>query len=282
MLQARGVDAYIDTSPIPPTATEENPFPYGWRYVTKRLPTGEEVHDQIPLTTYDLLNPQLDDQVPQRDEHFQLVVDLVASLKTHYTKDPSMGVFSDLIMDWGISGLSKPAPDIAVVPHIKRKHIGRDSFNVAQEGTRPCLIIEVMSPEYPGDDTDKMDIYSQAGVAEYFLIEPYLVQEVPHYELRGYRLEQGVYRQIAADDRGRVLSQTLQLWFEVENQGRQVRMTEVRIGRRLLTQVETEEARLQEQQARLAAEARADAEAKARAELEQRLRELENLLNSRT
>jgi Putative restriction endonuclease len=197
-----------------------------------------------------------------------VIVDLVSSLKTHYANDPTIGVFSDLIMDWGIPGLAKPAPDIAVVPHLRQKHIGRDSFNVAQEGTRPSLIIEVMSPNYPGDDTDKMDIYSQAGVAEYFLIKPYLVREVPHYELRGYRLESGVYQLIAADDGGRVLSDTLQLWFEISDRGRQVRVTDARTGQPLLTQVETEAARL-------AAEAHV-------ARLEQRLQELENLLKSRT
>jgi hypothetical protein len=89
-----------------------------------------------------------------------------------------------------------------------------------------------------------------------------------------------------------LLSQTLQLQFEVSDQGRQVRVTDLRTGQRLLTPVETQEAwlaaearattletaRQQEQAARLAAEARAQAEATARAELETRLRELEKLL----
>jgi hypothetical protein len=48
MLQARGFDAQTDTSPASRKMTEENRFPYGWRYVKKRLPTGAEVYDQIP------------------------------------------------------------------------------------------------------------------------------------------------------------------------------------------------------------------------------------------
>jgi hypothetical protein len=206
-----------------------------------------------------------------------------------------MGVFGDLIMDWGIPGLEGPAPDIAIIPNVKQKEADRGTFKVAQEGTRPGVVIEVMSPGHPGDDTDKVTIYERAGIAEYFLIKPHLERELPYYSLRGYRLVNGVYRQIPTK-KGRLLSQTLQLWFEVTDQGRQVRLTEVATGRRLLTQIETEAARL-------AAEARAEAEATARAqteaarqqeraarlvaearaaELEQRLRELENQLKSRT
>ncbi len=297
MLQAKGFDAQPDTSYMPHTVTEENRFPYGWRYVTKQLPTGEEVYEQIPLTAKDLLNPQLGDQVPQRHEHFQAILDLAGSLKTYYANDPSIGVFGDLIMDWGIPGLSGPAPDIAIIPNVKQKEAARGTFKVAQEGTRPCLVIEVMSPGYPGDDTAKVKIYERAGIAEYFLIKPRVKRGVAHYELRGYRLTEGVYQPIPPAEWGTLLlSQTLQLRFEVENQGRQVRVTEMRTGQRLLTQVETEEARLaaevraatleiarqQEQSARLVAEARAQAEVTARVQLEKRLQELEHLLKAQT
>jgi Uma2 family endonuclease len=288
MLQAKGFEAWTETSSVPPTTLEENRFPYGWRYVRKRLPTGKEVYEQIPLTAADLLQPQEEDQVPQRNAHFQPMVDLVASLKTYYAKDPTMGVFGDLIMDWGIPGLDGPAPDIAIIPNVTQKEADRGIFKVVQEGTRPCLVIEVMSPGHPGDDTDKVTIYERAGIAEYFLIKPHLERELPYYSLRGYRLVKGVYREIPAK-KGRLLSQTLQLWLEVTDRGRQVRLTEVSTGQRLLTPIETEEARLAAEEARLAAvaraeaaEAHAEAEAKARAELEQRVRELESLLKSRT
>ena len=295
MLQARGFDAQRDTSPTLPQVSDENRFPYGWRYVTRRLPTGDDVYDQIPLTTDDLLNPQEGDQVPQRNEHFQPIVDLVASLKTYYANDPTMGVFGDLIMDWGIPGLAKPAPDITLIPNVKQKDAARGTFKVVQEGTRPCVVMEVMSPGHSGDDTDKVTIYERAGIAEYFLIKPHLERELPYYSLRGFRLVKGVYREIPRKT-GRLLSRSLQLWLELADQGRQVRLTEVATGRRLLTQIETEEARVaaealaqaeaaaravseaarqQEQAARVAAEARAAA-------LEQRLRELENQLQSRT
>jgi hypothetical protein len=100
------------------------------------------------------------------------------------------------------------------------------------------------------------------------LIKLDLTHELPHYELVGYRLESGVYQPLAPDDRGRLLSQTLQLWFEVADQGRRVRVTDARRGQPLLTQIE-------EAAARLAAEARAQA-------LEKQLQELTELLKLRT
>jgi Uma2 family endonuclease len=298
MLQAKGFEAQTGTTSLArPSVTAPSQFPYGWRYVIKRSPTGDETYDQIPLTAADLLNPQLGDQVPQRHEHFQVIVDLVAILKAHYANVPTMGVFGDLIMDWGIPGLSGPAPDIAIIPNVKQKDAVGGIFRVTEQGTRPCLVIEVLSPGYPGDDTDKVKIYERAGIPEYFLIRPRLEHGEPHYELSGYQLSDGVYCPLLPTPWGSMLtSQTLQLRFEVADQGRQLRVTDLQTGQRLLTLTETEAARRQEQAARLAAtvalqqeqatrlvaEARAEAEAKARGELETRLRELETLLKSRT
>jgi Uma2 family endonuclease len=56
-----------------------------------------------------------------------------------------LAVFADLKMRWGIPGLKNPGPDIAVVPGVRDKKRKRDSFDVMKEGTRPCLVIEVVS-----------------------------------------------------------------------------------------------------------------------------------------
>jgi Uma2 family endonuclease len=296
MLQAKGFEVPSSPSYKPPHVPVVNPFLYGWRYVKKLSPTGEELDDPIPLTAEDLLNPQLGDQVPQRNAHFQAILDLASCLKTHYAKDPTVGVFGDLIMDWGIPGLPGPAPDLAIIPNLKHKEADRGTFKVVDEGTRPGLVIEVTSPGYSGDETKKVEIYAKAGIPEYFLIKPHTERDVPYYEPSGYRLDAGVYLPLAPDAQGRWFCQTLQLWFELEDQGRMVRVTDARTGKRLLMPVETEAARLvaearaeAEAQARLQTEVarqqeqagRLAAEAQARA-LETRLRELEKLLKSRS
>lgn len=280
-MQALAFEAQTDTSYTPLKDSPLEQFPYGWREVMKPLPTGETIYDQVPLTAQDLFKPQLGDQVPQRPKHLRCVVDLFASLTNHYDRDPTTVVFSDLIMDWGIPGLARLAPDIAIVPNIRDKDTNSGIFQVPQEGTRPCLIIEVMSPSYHADETKKRQIYEQAGVAEYLLINPHTELAVPHYEITGYRLVTGVYCPMCPDPEGRWLSQTLQLWFSVADQGGRVRIQDVRTKQWLLTPTETAVARQQEQEARLAAEARAETEAQARAQLEQRLRELEAQLQQR-
>lgn len=152
---------------------EPDSFPYGWRYVTEILPSGQETYYEVPLTTADLLDPQLGDQVVQNSKHQRVNNELFDMLDKHYEDDPTTEIFNDLKMIWGIDGLKEPAPDIAVVPNIKHKGASRSSFDVVKEGTRPSLVVEIMSEGYPGDDTEKVKIYERAGVTEYIIINPH-------------------------------------------------------------------------------------------------------------
>jgi len=131
-LEARSRDGFETRSvpaKIPQNQQSEEPeepfepeeFTIGWRYVTKKLPSGEETYDQIPLTAEDLLDPQWGDQVVQNSEHQDYNAEIYIKLKNHYKNDPTVRVFSDLKMMWGIEGLKEPAPDIAVIPNLKNK-----------------------------------------------------------------------------------------------------------------------------------------------------------------
>lgn len=298
---------FANTVEAPPRTTqfefEPDQFPYGWRQVREMLPSGKVRHQEIPLTLADLLDPQLEDVMPQNTEHLQCSVDLYNMFHTRYLDKPTIGVFADLKMRWGIAGLEEPAPDIAVVMNLKNKTKSRSSFSVRKEGTRPSLVIEVMSPHYPGDDTEKVTIYKRAGVTEYLIINPYSKELTIDYTLSGYRLRSGVYQPITPDAQGRLFSQTTQVLIGVADHGQRIRLKDAITGEWLLTAAETEKARQQEQdariaearrrvkaetlaeieaQARQAAEARAQVEAQARQEaearaqaLEKRLRELE-------
>jgi hypothetical protein len=170
-------------------------------------------------------------------------------------------------MKWGIPGLKEPAPDVAVIPNLKNKEVGRQSFDVVKEGTRPGLIVEVMSPDYPGDDTIKVEIYERAGITEYIIINPYAGVEGAGCEMWGYRLAGQKYRLIELDEHGRLLSQTTGVWFGLDESRRRVVLTDAATGERLLTAREEKEARLE-------AEARAEALAARLRELETRLGQL--------
>jgi hypothetical protein len=142
------------------------------------------------------------------------------------------------------------------------KELNRTSFYVEEEGTRPCLVLEVVSPRYPGDDTTKVQIYQQAGVAEYFIFNPQAEADEP--TLQGYHLVGGVYRPITADSKGRLLSRTTGLWFEVSGSGQELLFTDVATGELLLSEDEVRAALVEAKIRAEEAEFFAD-EAKARA-----------------
>lgn len=241
---------------------DDNNFPYGWRQVTETLPDGQTAYRRVPLIPADFLDPQEGDQLIQGSIHVRQRIALYNMLDNYYLDKPTVAVFCDMKMRWGIPGLKEPAPDIAVVPNISDKYAARQSFEVIEEGTRPCLIIEVVSPNYAGDDTDKVAIYEEAGVAEYIIVDPHAKQEEKRQcELSGYRLAGSTYRPLVPDADGRLFSETTGLWIGLDERKQWVQLTDAASGERLLTAEE-------EKTTRQAAEARAAA-------LEARLRDLE-------
>ena len=234
-------------------------FRYGWRTVAETLPDGRIGCRYIPLTQADFLDPQLGDHMVQSDHHFILVASLYNRFHKRYLNQPTIGVFSNLKMLWGLPDLAEPAPDLAVIPHLPSKAAYHSSFNVTKEGTRPCLIVEVVSPHYPGDDTAKVAIYEQVGITEYIIIDPHFGDETTPFELSGYRLVNDVYEEIQPDAQGRLLSETTGVWFGLDESKRNLILVDAATGERLLDDEEEYEARLEERQARLTAEARAEA-----------------------
>jgi Uma2 family endonuclease len=261
----------------------------GWRYVRVKLPDGREVSQTVPLTPADFLNPQEGDVMPQRPFHAQATRDLADMLQTRYAGNPAVTVFNDLIMDWGIPGLPNPSPDVSIVPNVREPERERDGrFNVQKEGTRPILVIEVVSPQYRKEDReDKVAIYAKAGVHEYVIFDHRTRRGQGIDEALGYRLLENAYLPISPDEDGFVYCETVGLRMGLEN-GR-VALIDGETGERLPThteavaraeaetaRAETEAARAETEAARAETEAaRAEAEAAARKEAEARLAALE-------
>jgi Uma2 family endonuclease len=259
-------------------------FPYGSRNVIEKLPNGEETYYEVPLTAEDFLDPQLGDQMIQHAKHQRSNIELFDAFDNYYANNPNVAVFSDLKMVWGIPGLKEPAPDVAVIPNVKNETKKNEPsvFDVLKEGTLPCLVIEMMSPNYPGDDTTKVKIYEQAGVQEYIIINPHTEKANPFYEIWGYRLESGKYKVITPNKDGCLLSQTTGVLFGIFQKKRRLRLKDAQTGKWLLNARESESGRLKEVAARKKAEEQAKAETIARQKLEaemlalkKRLRELE-------
>jgi Uma2 family endonuclease len=258
-------DPQSKTATAPVFLPDEDEFPYGWRYVSETLPDGRVVHHQIPLTPADFLDPQEGDQFVHNSLHNLLIYLIFGVFNARYQNDPHTGVFCQLKMKWGIPDLKEPAPDLAIVPNLTRdKEINRTSFYVEEEGTRPCLALEVVSPNYPGDDTAKVDIYRQAGVTEYFIFNPHANPRKNERALQGYRLIDGLYWPIQADKQGRLLSRTTGVWFQVSTSGQELLFTDVLTGEWLLPDYEVRAAWEAAKTQAAEAQAQATAEAEAR------------------
>lgn len=193
-----------------------DPFRLGWRLRSVRLPDGHAELVEEPLTAEDLLDPQLGDHVVQNSWHVATVHRLFEILTRRYKAHPDVFVSCDLKMIWGIPRLQNPAPDVAVIPGVRDKGRLRRSFNVPKEGTRPVLVIEVVSdePEHQSaDHQGKVRIYERAQVPEYVILDP-PSQPEDRCRLTGYRLNAaGRYEPIVPDAGGRLLSKSTGLWL---------------------------------------------------------------------
>ena len=242
-----------------------DPFRYGYR-IQVSAPGGKI--KWIPLTADDLLDPQFGDQVTQGGQHFTVVHLLAGMLRRHFEPREDIYVASDLKMLWRIPGVKRPAPDIAVIAGLRRKPDPEpDSWDVVQEGAKPCLIIEVVSSKDAqtrlNDYERKVVVYQQAGVPEYLILDPPTRATKGRFLLTGYRLDaKGGYRKIEANPQGCLLSRTTQLLFGVADDGRTPLIIDATTGERLST---AEERAAREAEARKAAEAEIS---RLRAELE--------------
>jgi Uma2 family endonuclease len=253
-------------------SSRSDPFRYGWRFERVATADGQFELREIPLTWQDLLDPKEGDQMIQATVHTQTALDLFWMLRDHYLDRDDVAVFHDLKMLWGIAGLSQPGPDLAVVPSIRDKHRNRPSFDVPKEGTRPCLIIEVVSPEYRNKDyVDLPPIYARAGIEEYLIVDPGPAEGRVPFRLTGYRLDAGGhYRRIVPDRRGRLFSATTDLYFAADPGHPWVNVENARDGKPLLRPDQQRSARREAEQRAAEETARADREAASCREAETR------------
>ncbi|MCP4660556.1 MAG: Uma2 family endonuclease [bacterium] len=250
---------------LKPVPDDAEPFYWGSRLV--RVPTadGDTRLEETPLTRDDLLDPQEGDIMTHGTLH-GLIIRHVADMLDRFFNAEDVAVFDDVKMLWGIPGLSEVAPDISVIRDIRDKYRERSSFSVVEEGVRPCLVIEVISPRSVEIDlTDKVEIYRRAKIPEYLAIN---ILKTP-VELTGHRLNRRT-RRYHRSPRGSWLSQTTGLRFSPGTKPLEVVLENTVTGERLLTSFEEETARKAAEQRAAAAEQRAAAAEQRAAAAEQR------------
>ncbi|MGL5032657.1 MAG: Uma2 family endonuclease [Microcystaceae cyanobacterium] len=159
------------------------------------------------------------------------------------------------------------APDVFVVFDVEKKK--RPFYKIWEEqGKIPDFILEITSKSTASEDRGtKKGLYAYLGVKEYFQYDPTADYLEP--SLQGFRLVEGNYLPILGQldsDRLSIYSETLglELWLEADGE---MRFYAPKIGSKLLSPRETEQAKHKAEQSQYQAEQRA-------AKLAAKLREL--------
>jgi colicin import membrane protein len=199
-----------------PADQPDNPYRYGWRYVCVRRPDGTETFDQVPLTLEDVLHPELGDFIVQTDSHDDDLAYLKSAFKLRLANDPRAAVTSDCLVDFNVPGIRPLGPDIAVFFEVKR-HRDWDIVNVAAEGLRTALVLEVTSPATRLNDVEiKFDYYHRARVPVYVIADARIDRQGNRrLTLAAYQYQAEGYDKIASDPNGRIWLDAIGLWLGV-------------------------------------------------------------------
>ncbi len=204
-----------------PAGPEPDPFRYGWRYVKRVGPDGEETLDQIPLSLEDVLFPETGDFIVQTDAHNSDLTYLKDVFKARLAGQATTVVVSDCRVDWNLPGVRPLGPDIAVFADVEL-HRDWATLDVAAEGARPLLVVEVTSLDTRQNDVGKkVDFYYRAGIPLYVIAD---VLEEDDFERRleliVYRHTPDGYERIKPDKRGWIWLEPIGVWLGIAPEAR--------------------------------------------------------------
>jgi Uma2 family endonuclease len=187
------------------------------RFVERVLDDGTVVVDTIPLTLEESLVPEEGDQVPESYLHEQWRTYLSLVFQQRLAADPAAVVLSDVRVEWGRPGVPGYTPDVAIMRGVREQREWR-TFDLAEEGARPVLVIEITSPRtVENDRVAKRRAYAQVGVECYILIDTVSRRRQPSVRLVGYRRGAAGFEPLPPDARGWLWLAAVDLWLGLEN-----------------------------------------------------------------
>ncbi|MCL6542361.1 MAG: Uma2 family endonuclease [Roseiflexus sp.] len=194
----------------------DDPFRYGWRFVPRPTPDNPHHLEQAPLTLEDVLHPEVGDFIVHSGRHATDRMYLTAVLRARLEESGAAIVLSDVRIAWDVPDLRPHGPDVMVIPGIVERQ-DWSTFDVAVEGARPAMIIEITSPETRENDLEiKVDHYARAGVPQYVIVDNQSRRGARRLRLLDYRLADGVYRLHPPDAAERVHLVIADLWLGIE------------------------------------------------------------------
>ncbi|PDV97844.1 Uma2 family endonuclease, partial [Candidatus Viridilinea mediisalina] len=196
-------------------ASNDDPWRYGWRYVRRPGAPEDAPLEQVPLTLEDVLHPEVGDFIVHSDRHETDRMYLTQILRAQLEPQGQAVVLSDVRVAWDHAELRAHGPDVMVIPGLATRQ-DWSTFDVAAEGQRPALIIEITSPETRKNDlVIKVDHYAQVGIAQYVIVDTIGRKPVRRLRLIGYRLVGGRYEVQPCDEHGRLWLDVAHLWLGI-------------------------------------------------------------------
>ncbi|MBQ8296924.1 MAG: Uma2 family endonuclease [Ruminococcus sp.] len=138
------------------------PFPKDHKY------TAEEFFELSPESSseqYELINGEIVALASPSELHQRILGEIFAELR-NYIKS-NMGSCRPFVapFDVKLNDSNVVQPDVMVI-------CDRDKLDGKRCNGAPDLVIEVASSNYARDYIDKLDLYSKAGVREYWIVDP--------------------------------------------------------------------------------------------------------------
>ncbi len=187
-----------------PPARYADEFLYGLRYVQRAGTNGEVVFDEVPLTLEDVLHPLEGDVIPEHPFHGEDRDYLRRACHSRVLDDSGVVVLSDCLIDWGNAGIRPLSPDVSIIFDVPDSYRPSGMFWTAREGTRPRLVLEIVSPHTRSNDVEKIALYHQLGIPDYVIIDQH--RENGPRSLVHYRWEPAGYVEVPGSANGVLLA----------------------------------------------------------------------------
>ena len=196
------------TTAVPPAPVLPEPveteFPHGWREVARTDAKGKVEIERIPLTLEDVLHPREGDYIPHSTQHCDECIYIQHACRTRLHGVAGVLVLNDCLIHWGNVGVRPMSPDVAVIFNVADPTRRRGMFYTVAEGTRPSVVVEVVSPDGRGTDEAKIALYHQVGIRDYVMIDQ-LREDGPRW-LRHFRWQPGGYAELPVSANGVLLA----------------------------------------------------------------------------
>lgn len=194
-----------------------DPLRYGWRYLQRDLGDGNLIVEQVPLRLENVLHPEEGDHVTHSDAHQRRRRYLCNVFEARLRGAAQAVVLDDVRVKWDVPELKPHGPDIMVIFGVSAPK-NWSTFDVAAEGVRPELIVEITSPETRALDlTFKLEEYDLAGVPLYIIVDTVQRRGQEVLRLLGYRQTAMAYEVLPPDAQGRLWIEPLKVYLAVAN-----------------------------------------------------------------